>query len=166
MKVLLCSFLSAGIFLLYKPSLKEKFSVNLRLKQSAESNPVVAIVEVKNISDGPVGISENTMWDYKWAYPYYMGNYIVEIQKKEKDTFQLFPPRADIDWVYSEEGWIKLYPNEVLIDSMDISFFYSQHKLPEGDYRVRVAFNADRLSHSLENLSNWVNFTVPPVDKY
>jgi hypothetical protein len=164
MKVLLLIFLCAVIFLSFKTSFKEKFYVNLRLQNSVQSNPIVIIVEVKNISNGPVSVSKNTTWDYKWTAPYYMGNYIVEIEKKENDNFKLFPPLSDIDPIYSEEAWIKLYPNEVLIDSMNISFFYSQQKLPEGDYRVRVAFNADRWSHSLENLSNWVNLTIAPDD--
>jgi hypothetical protein len=123
-------------------------------------------VYVKNLTGKPTMILKHRRDDYKAEKTRALGNYVIEIEKWESGSYQLFPPSADIDPVYEKEEFLKLQNGNAITDTINISGFSfsrtneSKRGFPSGKYRIKIYFNPDMWSTSERNGSNWIEFTI------
>ena len=93
------------------------FSVAIELLQSPTTEGIKLKVLVKNLSSYPIMILQPRRDDYKREKIRSVGNYVIEIQKWESDSYQLFTPSADIDPVYIKEEFVKLQSGDTIMDT-------------------------------------------------
>ena len=150
----------------FSSTTSEQVSINIELLSPIDSNGFSIRIEVKNLSKNKFSVLEDRKWDYKWTGIKSLGNYIVQIEKFESGSFQLFPPSADIGYIPSSEKYIDVPSLQTITDTFHISgnsFSRIETKkrgFPSGTYRLRVSFNASEWSSSVENSSEWARFDI------
>src|SRR5437868_13875962 len=96
------------------------FSVAIELLQSPTTKGIKLKVLVKNLTSYPIMILQPRRDDYKREKIRSFGNYVIEIQKWESDSYQLFTPSADIDPVYIKEEFVKLQSGDTIMNTFNI----------------------------------------------
>ena len=142
------------------------FSVAIELTQPVTSEEIKVKVHVKNLTDNIAKISKHRRQDYKREKIKALGNYVIEIEKWESESYKLFAPSADIDPVYEEEEYVTLRRGDAIIDTLYVmgrSFsraIDSKRGFPSGKYRLKVYFNPDFWTTTDTNGSNWIEFNI------
>ena len=160
------------IFLLYSLTVFSQkdstdFSVLVELLEPATSDGINLKIHVTNLSGKQIKILKKRRIDYKWDSFRSSGNYVIEIEKWETESYQLFAPSAHIDPVHEKEEFLHLQNKSSLIDTVYIygtSFSRvrgsSKKGFPEGNYRIRVCFNQNMWRTNEQNCSNWIEFKI------
>lgn len=139
-------------------------NVTADLLKPATAEEIAIKVTVKNNTIKPFRVLETRTKDYVWVHGYSLGNYIIEIQNFQNDSFHVFAPSADIGAVFEPQVFIKISPGQSIIDTLTVngrSFSRGgKGKFPPGIYRMNVSFNANSWSRSQENCTNWIEFKI------
>jgi hypothetical protein len=132
------------------------FSVNMKMTNT-DKNHIELRVQVKNISNKPFRICEERAVDYKYEKIKSIGNYVIEVERKEADGYHLFPPTADIDPPPPPPRNVSFGKNEIIRDTIPVLIDF-----PQGIYRVRVQFYiyAFGPGHINGTPSDWVDFKM------
>jgi hypothetical protein len=159
------SFASLVIFLLILTSFSQPTSdsvrINIAVLDTANAETVSLIVEIKNLSVEMKKTLKKGSVDYVKGKIKAIGNYIVDVEKFEDGKFEPFPPTEDIDPVFEKEDYLEIKPNGFLMETINLNGrSWNSKGFPKGKYRVRVAFNWDEWSSSLENRSKWIAFAI------
>jgi hypothetical protein len=142
------------------------FAVAIELTQPVTSEEIKLKVQVKNLTDNIAEISKCRRQDYKREKIKALGNYVIEIEKWESESYKLFTPSADIDPGYEEEEYVTLLRGDAIIDTLYVkgrSFsraIDSKRGFPSGKYRLKVYFNPDFWTTTDTNGSNWIEFNI------
>ena len=159
---LLCPFLSTS----FNKSSQEAIAVKIELVGTIDSSGIKVKIDVHNRSRKKLTVLQNRTWSYKWEEFRSFGNYIVQIDRLVGDTFQLFPPSADVDFFSTPGEYISVEPSSTIRDTLHIlGHTFSRTNIrkrgfPAGSYRIKVSFNANERSNSQSNSSNWVKFKI------
>lgn len=144
----------------FSQSNSDSVRMNIAILDTAKSDKVSVVVEIKNLSPDTKKMLKHGRVDYVNGKIKPLGNYIVEVQRLEKEAYVPFPPTADIDPVFESEQW-EIKPNGYLMETIKMNGrSWNSKGFPKGQYRVRIAFNWDERSSSLKNVSRWVAFTI------
>ena len=160
---LLLLILSAAISL---QEYSSSFSVTIELAKPLTKEEIKLKVQVKNLTGKVAKISKNGRQDYKREKIRALGNYVIEIQKWDSESYKLFAPSADIDPVYEVEEYVTLQKGSVFVDTLHVNgFSFSRatdlrRGFPSGKYRLKIYFNPDMWTTSENNVSNWIEFNV------
>jgi hypothetical protein len=138
----------------------DSVQINIAILDSAKANRVPVVVEIKNLSGETKKMLKHGRVDYVNENIKALGNYIVEVERLEKEIYIPFPPTADINPVFQNEYW-EVKPNEYLMETVNLNGkSWSSKGFPKGQYQVRIGFNWDEWSSSLKNRSKWITFTI------
>jgi hypothetical protein len=158
------------LLIVYSTTFSQKdsadFSVAIELLQSPTAEGIKLEVLVKNLSGYPTMVLQRRREDYKREKIRALGNYVIEVQKWESDSYQLFTPSADIDPVYLKEEFVKLQSGDAVTDTLNISgrdfsrAAAPKSGFPSGKYRIKIYFNQDMWATSERNGSSWIEFTI------
>lgn len=151
---------------IFSQNIFSDFSIAVELLQVTKNEEIKLKVEVKNLSDKAATIFKNRRQDYKREKINALGNYVIEVQKFEKNQYNLFTPSADIDPAFENQEYISLQKDHSIIDTLYINGFSfsisGEHKrgFPSGRYRLRIFFNPDMWNCNETNSSNWIEFKI------
>lgn len=158
------------LLIVYSATFSQKdstgYSVAIELIQSASAKELKLKVQVKNLTGQPVSVFKRRYEDYKREKIKAVGNYVIEIEKWQSDSYKLFTPTADIDPYYLGEDIVTVQNGSSITDTLNISGFdfsrsdESKRGFPAGNYRIRVYFNPYIWTTSERNGSNWIEFAI------
>jgi hypothetical protein len=150
----------------------------IQLMKISDCKPIVSIiippdsigirlaVQMRNNGDTVMVVSKATLVDYVWGNIKSIGNYIIEIERKEASGYKLFPPSAHIDPQFDPtEEVINVEPGKILTDTISVSGYHFhknskglRSKFPTAEYRVRAYFNPSKWGTINNCVSDWVQF--------
>lgn len=111
-------------------------------------------------------VSKTTWVDYVWGNIRSIGNYIIEIERKEAGGYKLFPPSADIGPQFDPtDDVINIEPGKTLTDTIRVSGYHFhknstgfRSRFPPAQYRLRVYFNPSKWGTISNCVSDWLQF--------
>jgi hypothetical protein len=142
------------------------FSVTIELNRPVTSEEIEVKVQVKNLTGKIAKTPKNGRQDYKREKIRALGNYVIEIQKWESESYRLFAPSTDIDPSYEKEEYVTLQKGGIFVDTLYVKGFSfsratdSRIRFPSGKYRLKIYFNPDMWATSEINGSNWIEFNI------
>ena len=146
--------------------ISSEFSVNVELLLPVKREEVQLKIFVTNVSNKRVKVFKDRRQDYKREKIRALGNYVIEIERFEKDKYILFTPSADLNPIFENQEHILLGKGNSITDTLYIDGYSFSRRtaekrgFPTGQYRVRVYFNLDMRNCNEENRSNWIEFKI------
>jgi hypothetical protein len=145
---------------LFSQNTSDSVRINIAILDTAKANRVSIVAEIKNLSAETKKILKQRQVDYVNGKIKPIGNYILEVERLEKEVYFSFPPTTDINPVFQNE-YREVKPNGYLMETVNLEGkSWSGKGFPKGEYRVRIVFNWNEWSSSLKNTSKWITFTI------